>query len=80
MGSGMNVLGEIVENVSSVPLSIPLHGAIQQGNTTQNAQTPAPANAVTRGRGRGRGRAGRPFFRQTGESNPYDMYCTTEYL
>ena len=30
-------------------------------------------NAITTGRGQGNGRGRRPFFRQTGESDPYDM-------
>ena len=72
--SGMNELGEIVENSSSVPPYIPLPGANIQGTTnTQNAQTPAPNNAAIRGRGGGRGRGRRKFFRQTGESDTYDM-------
>ena len=39
----------------------------------QNAPTPGPNNAIIRGRGRGRGRGRRSFFRQTGESDPYDL-------
>ena len=73
-GSGMNELGEIVENSSSVPPSTPvpeanIHGTIH----TQNAQIPAPNNAATRGREGSRGRGRRTFVRQTGESDPYDM-------
>jgi len=73
-GSGMNELGEIVENSSSVPPSTPVPEANIQGTIhSQNAQIPAPNNAATRGRGGSRGRGRRTFVRQTGESDPYDM-------
>ena len=73
-GSGMNELGEIIENSSSVPPSTTLPEAnVQEAIHTQNAQIPASYNDATRGREGSRGRGRRTFVRQTGESDPYDM-------
>ena len=47
----MNEMGEIIENSSSVPPSLPVPGATTQGTSNmQNAPTPDPNNAMTRGR------------------------------
>ena len=61
--SGANEMGEITENISSVPPSISVHGASLQGASVSNAVTTVSTNAFTRGRenGRGRGRGRRPF-------------------
>ena len=70
MGSGMNELGEIPENIPSVP-NVPVPESAPQKNIAQTAANTGDANVRPRGRGNGRGR--RTFVRQTGESDPYDM-------
>ena len=50
--SGMNEMGEIVENASSVLPPLPVSSETIQGTSnTQNAPTPDPINAMTRVRG-----------------------------
>ena len=72
--SGMNELGEIPKNITSVPtLSVQAH--VHQEPITNTEGNTGNINAQTRGRGDGRGsnRGRRAFSRQTGESDPYDM-------
>ena len=67
---GMNELGEIPENITSVP-NIPARESANQENIANTAGNTGNVNAQAGGSGRNRGR--RAFFRQTGESDPYDM-------
>ena len=70
----MNELGEIPENITSVP-NIPARESANKENIANTAGNHGNVNAQAGGRGdgRGRNRGRRAFFRQTDESDPYDM-------
>ena len=74
VGSGMNELGEIPENITSVPTLSVQEPAHQETIANTDGNT-GNINAQARGRGdgKGRNRGRRAFSRQTGESDPYDM-------